>query len=1223
MSESPRDDRPGRDPAPKSTFRAPPQSIVVKIGAQPISLRDESSGMAPLVKPRSLEVPSGREGRYQVLGEIARGGMGVIMRGHDVDLGRDVAIKVLREDHASKPDVVQRFVEEAQIGGQLQHPGIVPVYELGQRADQRPFFTMKLVKGKTLAALLADRTDPTHDRRRFLATFEAVCHTMAYAHARGVIHRDLKPANVMVGAFGEVQVVDWGMGKVLAHGSVADEPQSKPSATVSIIATVRSESQGSDSLVGSVMGTPAYMSPEQARGAVAELDERCDVFSLGAILCEILTGQPPYSGEALTKAVNADLADAYARLEACGADDDLVRLAKSCLVPAAVARPKDAGVLAAAIGAHLASVEERAQKAQLEAAEATVKASEERRRRKLSLALAGSVVALIVLGGGGWRVIESAHRERVAETAHAVSQALDEATLLKGKAEAGDDLAPWHEAVSAAKRAEALADSKDADETTRARVRDLVAGVAAGEQAAMAKAERRSKDKEMVARLDDVRASHADNWDPILASQRYAVAFRTYGIDVEALSINDALRHIRDAGICIDLIVALDDWIDARGAAGIDSANLRDLVHACDDDPWRARLRAATGLEDVRRLADQVDLDKMTVDSLVGLANQLGARGDAGRAAALGKAVARRHPSDFWALFTAGSWAGNSRPPQSDDAVAFDTAAVAVRPLSFVAHNNLGIALAATGDTDGANREWREVVRLRPDLAIAHLILGRALSKNGDLDGAIREYHAALQINRDYAEAHDALGVALESRGEPYGAIAEFREAIRLTPGLDRARDHLGKALTDQGDPDGVITAAHEVVLLAPNDANSHVNLGIALKDKGDVDGAIEEFHTAMKLDAKLPSAHHFLAHALHEKKDFDGEIQEFREAIRLQPNSAEVHKDLGLALRAKGDVDGAIAGFCEAIRLKPEWADAHLSLGNALLKKRDFDGAMQAYREATRLKPDYAVAHYDLGLALNSNGDVDGAVEAYREAIRLDPRDADFHYALGNALKAKGMVDGAIEAYREATRLKPDDPDIHIGLGNALWKKPDLDGAAMEYREAIRLKADYGLAYENLGGALKEKGDLDGAIAAYRDAIRFTPDDADAYNGLAWILATSAREDLRDPDEAIRLARRAVELQPKDGLSVNTLGVALYRRGKFKEAVSILNHSVELRDGGSLEDWLFLAMAHHQLGDADDARRWYQEAVEAIEKLPSVSDERRRFRAEAEQVLGIGGTPR
>src|SRR5262249_32771970 len=157
---------------------------------------------------------------------------------------------------------------------------------------------MKLVRGRTLAALLHDRPDIAHDQHRFLAIFLQVCQTVAYAHARGVVHRDLKPSNVMVGTFGEVQVVDWGLAKVLAQGGAGeDNSPTQPAPGATAIATPRSGSwaSGSHSEAGWVLGTPSYMAPEQARGQIDDLDERCDVSPRGAILCEILTGRPPFS----------------------------------------------------------------------------------------------------------------------------------------------------------------------------------------------------------------------------------------------------------------------------------------------------------------------------------------------------------------------------------------------------------------------------------------------------------------------------------------------------------------------------------------------------------------------------------------------------------------------------------------------------------------------------------------------------------------------------------------------------------------------------------------------------------------------------------------------------------------------------------------------------------------------------------------------------------------
>ena len=244
--------------------------------------------------------------------------MGAVLRGRDPDLDRDLALKVLLDQHRDRPDLVDRFVEEAQICGQLQHPGVVPVYELGILADRRPFFAMKLVKGQTLAALLAGRSSPADDLPRFLSIFEAVCQTVAYAHARGVIHRDLKPSNVMVGGFGEVQVMDWGLAKVLPRdGQPTREPKAPP-VNETVVATLRSKGDSDLSQAGSVLGTPAYMAPEQARGETEAVDRRADVFALGSILCEILTGSPAFGGdsaiEILRAAGRADTAAAIDRL---------------------------------------------------------------------------------------------------------------------------------------------------------------------------------------------------------------------------------------------------------------------------------------------------------------------------------------------------------------------------------------------------------------------------------------------------------------------------------------------------------------------------------------------------------------------------------------------------------------------------------------------------------------------------------------------------------------------------------------------------------------------------------------------------------------------------------------------------------------------------------------------------------------------------------------------
>src|SRR3954447_5175671 len=353
-----------------------------------------------------MPASAGDAGRYQLHGEIARGGMGIVLKGRDVDLGRDVAVKVLLEKHRDSPEMVRRFVEEAQIAGQLQHPGSVPVYELGRLPDARLYIAMKLIRGRTLAALLGGRADAAEDRPRYLAIFEQVCQTMAYAHTCGVIHRDLKPSNIMVGHFGEVQVMDWGLAKVIDRGGVADEERALRSQAVpDPVRTMRSGSEADESQAGSVLGTPSYMAPEQARGQLDTLDERADVFGLGAILCEVLTGLPPYAApqgdEVNRRAARAELGDALARLDACGAEAELVALAKSCLAAAPRDRPRNAGVVAAALNAHLVGVQERFKVAELARVRAESRAAGERKRRLLVVGLAASLLALATLVGGG------------------------------------------------------------------------------------------------------------------------------------------------------------------------------------------------------------------------------------------------------------------------------------------------------------------------------------------------------------------------------------------------------------------------------------------------------------------------------------------------------------------------------------------------------------------------------------------------------------------------------------------------------------------------------------------------------------------------------------------------------------------------------------------------------------------------------------------------------
>ena len=371
-------------------------------------------------------VPDG----YELHERVGIGGMGVVYRGTHLALDREVALKFLRRRYGAGSETAGRFVEEARIAARLQHPGIPAVHEVGTLADGRPYLAMKLVRGRTLAYLLQEEG---HGGSKWLGRFEAVCQAVGAAHADGYIHRDLKPGNVMVGAFGEVQVMDWGLAKKL--GDAAPDAITGPSTAADETLPTAADSSEADpdrthphaegrsgaeerTQYGQAVGTWLYMPPEQARGELERVDRRADVFSLGAILCELLTGSPPVARSAqLALRVQAgDFTEAYARLDAADEDAGLIDLAKRCLAAEPEDRPKDAREVAAAVARHRADADARLKAAELERAEATVQVAEQRKRRRVMAWAGGALVGVLILGiaGTGVGLVKAREKEKEA-----------------------------------------------------------------------------------------------------------------------------------------------------------------------------------------------------------------------------------------------------------------------------------------------------------------------------------------------------------------------------------------------------------------------------------------------------------------------------------------------------------------------------------------------------------------------------------------------------------------------------------------------------------------------------------------------------------------------------------------------------------------------------------------------------------------------------------------
>ncbi len=789
---------------------------------------DPSFGGAPGGPPAPDPLPEAPPG-YELIEEVGRGGMGVVYKARDRALNRTVAVKMLRGRLPGASAAARRFVQEAQITSQLQHPGIPPVHQVGTLPDGRPFLVMKLVKGRTLQARLNERRSAA-DRGRLLAVFEQLCQAVGYAHANRVIHRDLKPSNVMVGKFGEVQVMDWGLAKSLADPDPAPAPDAPGE---SAIRSPRDSDSATET--GSVLGTPAYMPPEQAGGELHKIDERSDVFGLGAVLCALLTGEPPYvgpdPGAVALQAIRGHLTGASERLGACGGDPELVALCRRCLSPERDDRPRDANELAAAVADLRAAAEERARAADLDRVRAEaehreqrerdrVRAEAERRerreRRKVQLALAGAAL-LAVATGGAFAWWADRHRADLRE-ADLRAQIEDQ----RRAAERRERLARNGDAVAAL--LDASENALRADDAPAARLALDQARTRAAEGGADHLADRLARcraDLELLLELDrlgDLRwtlvAGRLQGGTP--AAAQLPAALARYGIVPGTTPADEAARRVGDSLVKDHVLTALDRWL-----AWEPSPEVLAVLRAADPDAFRDPVRDAVAARAPARVAELAGRPA----ALTQPARYAGVLGDMDaipldRRRRLLVAALGPRPGDYRVLVTLGHLCPINVRESADERETWFRAAVAVRPRSAIAHNYLGIALLDKRDLDGAVGALREAVRLDPKYASGYSNLGGALFNRGELGPAAGACREAIRLDPKYPLAHSNLGIILHHQGDLDGAVAACREAVALDPDLAPAQENLGIALGASGDRAGALAAFTECARLAPRSAS-------------------------------------------------------------------------------------------------------------------------------------------------------------------------------------------------------------------------------------------------------------------------------------------------------------------------------------------------------------------------------------------------------------------
>jgi tetratricopeptide (TPR) repeat protein/serine/threonine protein kinase len=1198
---------------------------------------------SPTINQPPAEQAGAQIGPYKLLQQIGEGGMGTVFMAEQTEpVQRKVALKLIKPGMDSR-QVIARFEAERQALALMDHPHIAKVLDAGTTGSGLPYFVMELVKGVPITKYCDEHHLTPRER---LELFIPVCQAVQHAHQKGIIHRDLKPSNVLVALYDGrpvPKVIDFGVAK--ATGQKLTER------------TMYTE-------FGAIVGTLEYMSPEQAESNQLDIDTRSDIYSLGVLLYELLTGTTPFEKKRLKDAALMEILRIIREDEP---QRPSTRLSTTDELPSIAANRglepnKLSGLVRGDLDWIVMKALEKDRNRRYETASGfavdiqryladepvsacppsiAYRLRKFARRNRGTLTVSAVVVLAVfaVAGSVGWMVrdrtareeefvhkqkareqeIADEKKEREAALDRTVDLALLEADQFRAQEK-------WPEALDALERADKLLASADRSD----RPPHLVA---------------LQKDLAMALRLEDI--YHNRQRDPTITvltlgldatpgglspaeraaedeifagreqDNRFAAAFREFGIDVDALEIAEAAARIGRTTIGPALIKAFDDWSAvrrrARGEGDAGWQKLVEIARQSDRDDWRNKFRGAFLARDreaLEKLADEVSRRDIPPATLFLLADTIKALGDPEKAINLLVRAHGQYPDDLWINDALAWFSWNSRPPRYGDAVRFYTAVLALRPRSSRWHKALGDVLLATNATEEGIAELSRALELQPDDWSVLYSRGQHYANLGEMDKAFADFDRAIELQPDNWDIPYVRSQWYARLSQWDKALADCDRIIELKPGnalswglralyyerlerWDEALSDLSKAIEVEPASihswsgrarfnearlhwDGAIADYSRLIELKPDDAGAWRNRGRCFRFRGDAQRAQADFSEALRLNSKAielkpddASLWSGRANVYAELGDSGNELSDRSKAIELQPDNSHLWNDRGRYFTWRKRWAEAVPDFSKAIELEPDNSGLLSDRAECFVNLKQWDKAASDFSKMIELQPDDTSCRNNRANCYREMRQRDKAIADYSKVLEIDrPRFGSWQHRKAwfqrrELQLEQGQWDQAVAAFAEPLRRQLETSEqwenrARMFMDLTLWPE-----AAAAYEKVFELGESTDIRTFALH-ALLRRFLQDGP--GYRDACRrmlarFGESDNLLVCGqFALVLGTDPEPGV-EPSRIVAYAERALA---NDGAFGRTemekaanLGLAYYRAGEFERAKGALEKPI------------------------------------------------------------------